>query len=292
MASERRLRQNFQHGTITDNPLTAASLSINSPEFADLVAVGGTEHLILVLDPKGINGDPEIVTVVAHTAATTTVTVGTRGAEGDNPAREHPQGTTWILAPTRYDYKGIFTSATRPVSNIYEGQNIYETDTDRTVVYTGTEWRLDHNPPACRVFHSVDQSLADATITAIAFNSERYDTDTMHDTAVFNTRITFKTPGVYVVTASLAFTGATDYTSLFLGIRLNGLTYIAQASAPGANDSGLNVIALIQSTQYKFAVNDYVEVLAWHNNTANAARNVLSSANHSPEFSATWVGVG
>lgn len=130
MANERRKRQNFQHGTLSAD-LTAAAITINSAEFADMDSVDATEHAILVLDPKGINGDPEIVRVIAHTAATTVVTAD-RGKEGSTN-RAHPQGTTWIWAPTFYDYVGLFTSSTRPTLDLYQGQLIYEINTDKFV---------------------------------------------------------------------------------------------------------------------------------------------------------------
>jgi hypothetical protein len=139
MANERRVRENQRHGVITDNPLSAAATSVNSAEFAtELPAIGATEHCILVLDPAGVNGDPEILTVISHTAATTTATV-TRGDEG-SVARDHPQGTKWILAPTTYDYIGQFTSSTRPTVDIFEGQTIHETDTNKLYVFNGTDW--------------------------------------------------------------------------------------------------------------------------------------------------------
>jgi len=133
------VRENQRHGVLTDNPLLAASLSVNSAEFAtELPAIDATEHCILVLDPAGVNGDPEIITVISHTAATTTATV-TRGDEG-SVARDHPQGTKWILAPTTYDYIGQFTSGTRPTVDIFEGQTIHEIDTNKLYVFNGTDW--------------------------------------------------------------------------------------------------------------------------------------------------------
>ncbi|RMF59091.1 MAG: hypothetical protein D6746_08795 [Bacteroidetes bacterium] len=63
----------------------------------------------LVLDPDGVNGDPEIVTVTAHSASGTTVTV-TRGAEGTT-ARQHGSGTKWVLAATAAQWTSTLNAA-------------------------------------------------------------------------------------------------------------------------------------------------------------------------------------
>jgi hypothetical protein len=139
MATGRRIRSNFQRGTITDSPLASGSTTINSAAFASLPAVA-SNHLILVLDPTASAGAPEIVEVTAHTAAATSVTVA-RGAEG-SAARQHASGITWILAPTFNDYVEIVTSATRPTVGLYEGKLIYETDTDKVYFYNTVDWSL------------------------------------------------------------------------------------------------------------------------------------------------------
>lgn len=127
MANEIRVRSNFLFGTITDNPLTIGATTINSANFVSVPAIDNTQHAVLVLDPAGLNGTPEIVYVTAHTASTTSLTV-TRGQELST-ARQHPSGTQWYLAPTARDYDSIVTSATRP-GVPYFGELIFETDTN------------------------------------------------------------------------------------------------------------------------------------------------------------------
>ncbi len=57
----------------------------------------------------------------------------------------------------------------------------------------------------CRVYHSTDQSIPNGSFEFLAFDSEDYDTDEMHDTVINNERITIKTPGIYAITFQGAF---------------------------------------------------------------------------------------
>ena len=147
------------------------------------------------------------------------------------------------------------------------------------------------NAPACRVYHNANQSLTDNVQAALAFNSERHDATGMHDTAVNNSRITFTDAGVYLVGFSLEYQAAADYVSLYAGILLNAATYLALHSLGTHADAGI-APAITIVTAYKFAAGDYVTAMAYQNNSASAARNVLSNANRSPEFWAQWVALG
>jgi hypothetical protein len=54
----------------------------------------------------------------------------------------------------------------------------------------------------CRVFHNSNQSKANATVSGVFFNSERWDTDPnglIHDTSTNNDRLTCRTAGLYLV---------------------------------------------------------------------------------------------
>jgi len=147
------------------------------------------------------------------------------------------------------------------------------------------------NPPACRVYHNTTQSATSGAALYLAFNSERFDTDTMHDTVTNNSRITFKTAGVYVVNGVVELAGDTDYTDLQVFIEMNGTTTIGfhRDLNPGTNT---NVRLWTITTIYKFAVNDYVRLGIVQTNTSGGANNVNATGNRSPEFSAVWVGLG
>lgn len=92
--------QNFISGTLTADP-GVGGVSIAGSALADLVAVTGPDTMWVVLDPLGVNGDPEIVQVTGHTAAATTAVV-VRAQQG-TVARAHPIGTTFTVAATKAD---------------------------------------------------------------------------------------------------------------------------------------------------------------------------------------------
>jgi len=136
MPSGPRIRTNNVYGTVDDNPLTNNATTLNSAGLADLAAVSSA-HAVIILDPLRAAGAPEAVIVTAHTGSATSATI-TRGAYGTS-ARQHAAGTLWVHAPTIEDFIRIVTSSTRP-SDPYEGQLVYETDTDSYKGYSGSAW--------------------------------------------------------------------------------------------------------------------------------------------------------
>lgn len=130
-----------------------------------------------------------------------------------------------------------------------------------------------------RVFHSTSQSINSSSATAIAFNSERADTDTIHDNVTNNSRLTCKTAGVYHVSANVEWAANTAGTrELFL--QVNGATRVADVIAHPVQ--GGNVTRQMISAVYSLAVNDYVELIA--NQTSGGALNINNNANFSPEL--------
>lgn len=136
MPSGPRIRANNVYGLITDNPLTNVATTMNSTGLSVLPAVSSA-HCVLVLDPKRVFGEPEIIVVTAHTALSTTATI-IRGQYGTS-ARSHPMNTMWGHVAIDEDYVEIVTSSTRPIDP-YEGQAIFETDTNKLIIYGGVDW--------------------------------------------------------------------------------------------------------------------------------------------------------
>jgi hypothetical protein len=136
-----------------------------------------------------------------------------------------------------------------------------------------------------RVYHSVDQSIPNATVTVLAFDSERYDTDDIHDTVTNNSRLTCKTAGKYLIIGQVRFyANSTGWR--WVDIYLNGTTYIAafRLDANSASDHEM-VIASI----YDLAVNDYVELRVVQ--TSGGSLSVLAPNNGiSPEFMMQRIG--
>ena len=71
--------------------------------------------------------------------------------------------------------------------------------------YTATNVSNLIVPPGVKANQSSLQSLTTSGTVVLAFDgSDTFDTDSMHDPATNNTRLTFNTAGVYVVTLRLA----------------------------------------------------------------------------------------
>ena len=132
----KRVRANNVFGVVNNNPLSAGDTTLNSVELTLLPEISGN-HAVLTLDPLRQNGTPEIVVVTAHTAGAQTATI-TRSAYG-TVARSHPQGTEWVHGPMDEDVIAIVTSSTRP-ADPYEGQLIYETDTNALTARIAGSW--------------------------------------------------------------------------------------------------------------------------------------------------------
>lgn len=143
------------------------------------------------------------------------------------------------------------------------------------------------NPPAVRVTNSGTQSLTSASEATLSWDTETFDTDTMHASGS-PTRITFTTAGLYQVSWSITVASDNDYLWLYSYLRLNGATLIAVGSSVGTQtDNGLSPHST-GSALYKFAAADYVEIRAAQKNTSAGADAVSTNA----YFSAVWVGKG
>jgi hypothetical protein len=102
-------------------------------------------------------------------------------------------GASSIIKPGVID-----NTAARPASP-YEGQVIFQKDTDQLLVWNGTAWRpIGAILPGCSVTRTTNQSIANASYNSISWDSELFDTDTMF--APTTTDITIKTAGLYLLT--------------------------------------------------------------------------------------------
>lgn len=142
------------------------------------------------------------------------------------------------------------------------------------------------NPPACRVFNSVAESIPDSVDTILTFNSERYDTDTMHSTTVNPSRITFTTAGLYAFGIQVRW-GSSAAGIRALTVSLNGVTALALVV------TDVDTAAFHSQEaygQYRFVAGDYIEVSALQN--TGGALNIEAVGNVSPEFFAARLGSG
>lgn len=152
--------------------------------------------------------------------------------------------------------------------------------------HTGTTDGTKLPVPFCRAYHSVDQSIATGGgLTALALNSERWDTDGIHDTATNNSRLTCQTAGTYVITGNVRFaSNATGYR--LVGIRQDaGSLYGTQLFA--ALSGGDTIVSV--ATELRLTATQYVELCVAQ--TSGGALNVngASTSNDSCEFSMALV---
>ncbi|MBA7592277.1 hypothetical protein ES708_34455 [subsurface metagenome] len=135
-----------------------------------------------------------------------------------------------------------------------------------------------------RVYHSLDQSIPNFTWYTLAFDSERYDTDDIHDTVTNNSRLTCQTAGKYVISGSIVWSmDATGDRSIH--IRLNGSIYLVYQTirAPASM-----MASMCLTTIYDLAVDDYVELRAFHN--LGNGLTIYEWSNYSPEFMMQRIG--
>lgn len=147
----------------------------------------------------------------------------------------------------------------------------------------------DNLPPGgytkgARVYNSASISIPNNTWTVLPFNSQRRDTDTIHDPVTNNSYLTCKTAGVYVIIGQASFT-ASAVGERHWQIRLNGITGIgyADTDAMAAGAPFFN-----PTTIYDLALNDYVELMVFQN--SGGPLNIIYAPQKTPEFMMQRIG--
>lgn len=128
--------------------------------------------------------------------------------------------------------------------------------------------------PACRVRRSGNgnQSIPAGALTAISFDSERFDTDTMHDNLTNPTRITFNTAGIYVMSMWSNWAILSSSVDYWSEIRaLLGATPTTLVSASASIDNAVaGVPTQALTTIMKMEAGEYVESYVKHDGSAGA----------------------
>lgn len=135
-----------------------------------------------------------------------------------------------------------------------------------------------------RVYNSANQTIANTAWTLLAFDSERYDTDAIHNPTTNNSRLTCKTAGKYIISGQATFYSNTiglRYVDIFL----NGAKILGRFCQAALNGDTSPVET---TTVWELAVNDYVELRVYQNSGGNLA--VISFASLSPEFMMQRIG--
>jgi hypothetical protein len=156
------------------------------------------------------------------------------------------------------------------------GRTYIRSTDGRTYMWNGSMWSLVAGPtPRVMVSHSAGPSVANNTNTAIAMDTESFDTDSIHSTSVNNTRLTIPSglDGLWAVGYQY-FTGqASGAFATWVGV--NGGTRIAwvQTVATVVN-SHLNS----SSAFYPMVAGDYFELYMFQNSGASVGTGGSSTA--------------
>jgi hypothetical protein len=130
--------------------------------------------------------------------------------------------------------------------------------------------------PRFRSYKASNQSINNATTTALNFGYDRYDTGQVHNQTTISRIEVGKYPGVWHLGGNIAWDSSTVGIRSF-SIRLNGATGIAADRRTAAGD----VVRQNLSCDYQFVAGDYIELTAFQD--SGAALNVLFTSNFSIE---------
>ena len=136
-----------------------------------------------------------------------------------------------------------------------------------------SSWQKVAQDLGCRVRKSANQSIPNATVTTVTWDTEDYDTDTMHDNVTNNTRLTIQTAGKYLIVAQSNWASNNTGTRI-ARIRKNGVDYLASFEQPSnlANEASAAV-----SLVANFIAGDYLEFTVYQD--SGGALNFQSSSN-------------
>jgi hypothetical protein len=125
-----------------------------------------------------------------------------------------------------------------------------------------------------RVTKSANQSINSATDTAITWDQETFDTDTLHDTVTNNSRLTAPVTGKYLVIGCLEF-APNNVGYRTVKIRKNGTTdYNSETVVnAGAGDA----VRIVITDLVNLAATDYVEIVGVQSSGAGLNVTTVSS---------------
>lgn len=178
------------------------------------------------------------------------------------------------------------TTASKPAATaVATGTLYYDTTLDKLQRSSGSAWedveRADGGVTfvGARVYHSATQAIANNTETALAFDSEQFDTDAFHDTVTNNSRLTIPAgkAGKYLVGGAVNWSTNSLGTTAYASIRKNGTgDYLVVG---GSRENAYKDIA---PTLVDLAVADYIQLIVIQ--TSGASVNITRGADFSPIF--------
>lgn len=136
---------------------------------------------------------------------------------------------------------------------------------------------LDPVVPQARVYNSANISISNNTVTALTFNSERFDNGDLHSTSSNTDRLTAPVTGLYAFGATVQFaSNATGRRQVTLTV--NGTEVAADERVPV--NGAVTIISV--SSAWQLTAGDIVRVAVFQ--TSGGALNVQAGSNYTPEF--------
>ena len=146
---------------------------------------------------------------------------------------------------------------------------------------TAPEWK---GAVAAAASHNAAQTITTGTTTTLNFNTENYDTDSIHDTVTDNDRMTAPTIGKYLAIATVEW-AANGTGSRYVSIRNQVPTIISEVWLP--NNGGSDVLNMQVACIVNLAANDWVNVRVFQNSGGDLD---IATSNPLPLFELVWLG--
>lgn len=138
---------------------------------------------------------------------------------------------------------------------------------------------------SARVYNDAALAVTSGTSLVLTYNTERWDTDTLHSTVTNTGRLTATTAGKYQMTGHVEFAAPTLINAdgqRLVEILLNGATVLAAQDCGFAGPDPSRAQPCSISAHYNLAATDYVELRVTQR--VQTTLNINASGNYSPEF--------
>ncbi len=126
----------------------------------------------------------------------------------------------------------------------------------------------------CAAFNNAAQSVPDNAFTVVTFNTNDFDTNSIHSTSVNTGRFTAPVTGFYLAFSSLQFAGSAAQ-QYVMQCRVNGTTVINGGGTSTLGSAGINE-SVFYVAAISLTANDYIEFMAFQNSGGNL--NILGAA--------------
>jgi len=154
------------------------------------------------------------------------------------------------------------------------------TDGSETTLHS----HADSDTVTAKVYHNAAQAVASGAGPYLAFNSERWDTDSFHDTVTNNSRLTIPANGYYLITTNIEFSGHSTGVRV-VNIVVNRTTAIASITFNPSHGGSQNSMV---TTIHYLTAGQYVETQVYQN--SGISLNIASAGDYTPEFSIVKLG--